>query len=110
MGDFRALQALSRTCLTFRPMPAIPTDQVLWTTREAAEVLRVAPSTIRRWCKEGTLDSVPLSPYTWRVRAASVVALIDPAGEGAGVDQVPSAARNGGPPQSQSTMEVSAPC
>jgi excisionase family DNA binding protein len=50
----------------------------LLTITEAADVCRVHPRTIERWCEEGRLRRVRLAPKTIRYLAADVAALIDP--------------------------------
>lgn len=51
-------------------------DVVLLTTSEVAELLRVHPSTVLRWCDEGLLT--PVGPgRNKRFRRTEVEALID---------------------------------
>jgi predicted site-specific integrase-resolvase len=53
-----------------------PSD--LMTPDEAAAVLKVAPSTLRRYGVEGRVHRVLLTPRTARYTAASISALINP--------------------------------
>jgi len=76
-------------------MQAIPTQHLLLKPAETAALLRVDRRTVHRWGKEGRLGVVELSPFTRRYTVASVAALIEASGDGAGADHPVPAARNG---------------
>lgn len=53
------------------------------TVDEAATILRVAPSTIRRWIREGDLPAYRVGRRRVALRRADLSTLITPAGSGA---------------------------
>lgn len=48
----------------------------LLTTEEAADLLRVHPETLRRWVREGKVESVDLPGRTVRLRRVDIERLV----------------------------------
>jgi excisionase family DNA binding protein len=57
-------------------MPQTPTMPAVLTVAEVAELLRCEPSTVYRWCREGTVESVRVAGIV-RVPARALEALMD---------------------------------
>ena len=57
-------------------------DEEYLTVAEAAALMRVAPSTIRRWIREGDLPAYRLGPRRVGLRRDDLVSLITPAHKG----------------------------
>jgi predicted DNA-binding transcriptional regulator AlpA len=58
----------------------MPTDRLLWTTRELAALLKVSPSTLLRWARDSETP-LPFRPIRtggeWVWPAAAVAATLD---------------------------------
>jgi excisionase family DNA binding protein len=65
---------------TPRPMPTLDEDYV--TVAEAATLLRVGPSTIRRWIREGDVPAYRIGRRCVALRRADLTHLITPARTG----------------------------
>ncbi len=56
-----------------------PTEEAdLLTTREVARMLRVDHTTVRRWIKSGAMEAITLPRGGYRVRRATVDAILYP--------------------------------
>jgi excisionase family DNA binding protein len=62
--------------LEVAPLSAL--DEAYLTVAEAAALLRVAPSTVRRWIREGDVPAYRLGQRRLRLRRGDVTALITP--------------------------------
>ena len=49
----------------------LPGEDELLTIHEAAELLKVTPSTMTKWCREGTVRAYKFSKV-WRISRASI--------------------------------------
>jgi DNA-binding transcriptional MerR regulator len=58
------------------PSDATLKPQALLTTGDVAQILQVAPRTVRRWTRAGFLDPVYLGPRTTRYTPESIESLL----------------------------------